>query len=288
MLAAQPGDVVGDRPPDRRVGARLVEQVEHVLPARHVALAAEVAVVLVQPAPTRIQLDVGGEEDDRPADERVVVGDRGVVGDERVDCGEHGVHVGHTIDGQQPDARRAGRSVGVVAESERVGAHEQHRVVALEPGGDRLPLVGRGDAGVGGAVTPGGGVEHESCARGQPFDRLAQSREGRGPTVGGVAGQQHVVARVARDDDAAAGHAEGALDARGDELGRDREQADPAPGEAIRPCEESAHEAMVRQERHLERRGRVQVQLLRAGCRATAARRTRPACRSGSRRRSRG
>jgi len=214
-----------------------VEQLERALPSGGVAPTAELAVRVVESAPFRVVLEVGGEEHDRPAEHREVERDRRVVGEQHIDLGQHGVDVADPIGSEHPHSGAAGRTRRVVARSERVRAQVEHRVVSLEPVGDDTPLGRRRDHRVGRTVAPGRRVQDGVGAVTVEHRGIAEGGEG-------------VVAGVARDDDARPGHAERARDAGGDEFRGDREEADAAAREPVGPAHQRAHQAVVGQERH--------------------------------------
>ena len=262
VLFAQPGGVPGDASTERRVGADGVEVLENVRPRVHVAVVAEDAVVLVQSPLARVLLDIRGEEDRRAVDEGEVVGDRRVVGDEGVDAREHRGDVDELRGAQHPDALRHGGAGGVVAESERMDAHQQHGVARLEPTCDERPVLAGGGAGVVGTVAPGGGVEDDAGGIRHRARRLGDEGARGGTQLGRVAPEEGIVADVAHRDHAPLPHAEGARDAGGDELGRHGEQVDPAARETVRPGEERPHEAVVGDPADAQGGGGVEVQFL--------------------------
>ena len=256
--AVGPLEVLRAQP--RRVGAggaarpkRLVELLQRVRPGHDVSPAAERAVRLVEAAGSGVAGDVGGEEDGRSAGEREVERDGRVVGDHGVDSRQHRVHVAQQAVVEHPHP--VAGATGVIAMGERVSAHEQHRVVVLEPGVDLTPRAGIGHGRVVVAVAPRG------CVQDDRRRQLTNQRGQRAARSVAIDCVQHVVTRVAGYRDAITRDAERARDAADDAFGRHREQLQLPSGRAV----EQAHQRPAerrRQERRAQRDRRVQMQPL--------------------------
>ena len=134
-------------------------------------------------------------------------------------------------------------------------AHQEHRVGALQPGGDRLPVGGGRYAGIGCPVAPGRSGEHDPRGRRQLPDRTHEQLAGGVAPGRRGAAQQHVVARIAGDDHARGRESEGADDPGRDEARGDREETDALAREAVRARDDGTHQAVIRQERDAQRGG---------------------------------
>ena len=185
-------------------------------------------------------------------------------------AGQRGGDVGDAD--RTPSIRTRSERAGprrVVALAERVGAHEQLGVVRSSQARDRVPARGVGRRRVGSPVAPGRGVQDAARA-------LAERSARRAPSA--AVREQHVVARVAGDDDPVRRDAERAR----------RSAAPPAPtrpGTARCRARRTGTRARRRRApaggsagtRPAARRASPGAGAS-AGCRATAARRIRRGC----------
>ena len=223
-----------------------------------------------------------------PSGEREVVGDRGVVGDQHVDGGQHRRHVAHLVRGEHHDARKGGGAAEVFADPERMRPDQQHRIGQIEVCRNPLPLQRSRYARIAFAIPPGRGVQQHAASgelvqRQHRRQRFAGSRE----PFGRRSATQHVVARIPGDHHPVGGQPEGLRSLVA------------ATGEAAGINEMAAEAcAYIRRRIPRNRWSRAGCQCAAwpaspgesasAGCRATTARRTHHAPRTGWRRRNRG
>ena len=162
VLLAQPAGVQASLQRLGGVGSpQRLQLGEDPAPGAVLASVCHVAVVAVQSPPLRVLLDVGGEEDDRPVQQSEVEGRRGVVGDQHIDRGQRGGELVQLPRREHPNPRAPGGPVRIVAEPERMRAHQQRAVAALGPRRDPVPLGRARNRGVGSTVAPGRRIEHD-------------------------------------------------------------------------------------------------------------------------------
>ena len=224
------------------------------------ALPGDVGVRAVETARPRVGIDVRGEEHDRQRHQSRVEGQRGVVGDERIESGKERSHVGSDIAPEAQDSL-GGERRRVVARTQRVRPNEQHRTMTTQHVDELLPLLGRGNGGIRSPIAPGRRIEHE------PVGRVRLT--GRGPdrgARGGASGlgrplREHVDARLPRHGHALVGQSECGLEATAHEMGRRRQHTDP-----VRRCRGTCD------------RGRPSPSSNEEGCRCARSRRSRGRC----------
>ena len=266
-LVAQPRGVRERLGTRGAVAQHAVESVECLGPGGRGLAARELTVRLVQPAGRPVSGEIRREEDARHLRDGGVEGDRAVVGDEHVEGGQRRRDIGEHIAAEQPDARRVRGAFRIRARAEGVGANEQRRARAVGPVGDRPPLVCGRNRSIHRTVAPGRRVEGDRSVVGQSRaarrDQRLRHEGASGLTARlGSAREQHVVARVSRDDDARRRQGERRADARRHELRRHREERDLGRGPPVQPGHEAADPRQRADEGQTSRRPGVEVQAL--------------------------